>query len=97
MFLNSINGGGDPGGNVTLNFTNGSISGLVTGLISQGIEYNKTDGCCSFNYFSFAEVKAFGLSNFLLGVSDTLQMEVGSAGNDYLNVQGTATLNGRIT
>lgn len=97
MFLDSINGGGDPGGNVTLNFTNGSISGLVTGLISQGIEYNKTDGCCSFNYFSFAEVKAFGLTDFLLGGSDTLQMEIDGTGNDYLNVQGTATLNGALS
>ena len=86
----------DSGGNVTLDFTNGSIAGITKGVVGQGIEYNKTDGCCSFNYFSFAEVKAFGLSNLTLG-GDTLQIDISGAGNDYVRVQGTATLNGTLT
>lgn len=63
-----------------------SYSGL--GMVSRTIDYRPSG--------SFNELEVYGMSNLSLGTQDSINIEVGSAGNDYLYVQGTAVLNGQI-
>jgi len=63
-----------------------SYSGL--GMVSQGIDYRPSG--------SFNELEVYGMTSLSLGVQDSINLEIGSTGNDFMNVQGNAVLQGQI-
>lgn len=72
---------------VTVNFTGSSVIGQKVQYVS-----SVPNGVGS---YSFSEIQASGQENLLLA-SDTLLIEFNGVGNDFVNVQGTATLNGVV-
>ena len=68
----------------------GSDFNAFTGLGSIGrtIDYS--------NMSSFQEIEANGLPNLTLGVGDVLEIEVGDMGNDFVFVEGAASLEGDL-
>lgn len=63
-----------------------SYNGL--GMISRGIDYRPSG--------SFNELEVYGMSNLSLGTQDSINVEVSNTGNDFMYVQGNATLQGQI-
>ena len=63
-----------------------SYSGL--GMISRGIDYRPGG--------SFNELEVYGMNTLTLGAQDSINIELSNSGNDFMYVQGNATLNGQI-
>jgi hypothetical protein len=72
---------------VTFNFTGNTLIGQKLQYVSR-----VPNGVGA---YTFSEIQASGISNLILG-GDTLDLEISPTGNDYLNIQGTATLNGLL-
>ena len=71
----------DPNAFDTLNFG-------VDGILGQTVSYR--------TMASFNELEAYGFADLVQDPDDTMLIELSASGNDFINVEGTATLNGAI-